>query len=265
MKLLDGEYFKDIPGTGGHMQASNMGRFKRGNKFMPTHLNRDGYLTIYINEFGKRILAHRVIAAMYCECKDPDNQNVVDHINNIKTDNRAENLRWATVQENTQYYSEFLAETGEKRRYVTGYVLAVNKENEGQLYVSIAQALEDLSEYNISMQDVCGVLAGKKKTAKGFRFYRITNINDSITRVDGATRSGVNQTFGRWADTTFDHFYVKIADHCPYDHRRGEEPRSSQAEMLRDLEKIKEMILQTLPSSKKYHAPEGKKTVYEKL
>lgn len=43
---------------------------------------------------------HRLIAEAYIP--NPDNLPIVGHMNNIKTDNRIENLYWTTYSENTQ-------------------------------------------------------------------------------------------------------------------------------------------------------------------
>ena len=66
---------------------------------------------------GKNYLKHRLIGIQWILNDDPDNKTQIDHINRIRTDNRIENLRWVTHQENAMkknkhrtQHSEYLDE-----------------------------------------------------------------------------------------------------------------------------------------------------------
>ena len=56
-------------------------------------------LTSDINE-RKTFRLHRIVAEYFIE--NPNNLNIVGHKNNIKHDNRKENLYWTTISENTK-------------------------------------------------------------------------------------------------------------------------------------------------------------------
>lgn len=82
------------------IEFSNLGRVRRnGNIVNYKNVRVGSYPCITIN--GKRILLHRIIAELFCERKS-ELQNIVDHINGIRDDNRSENLRWVTTLENNQ-------------------------------------------------------------------------------------------------------------------------------------------------------------------
>lgn len=69
-------------------------------KFKKPQRYKSGYLfvTLYKDGENKIFLLHRLIAEAFIP--NPENKPCIDHINTIRDDNRVENLRWCTPQEN---------------------------------------------------------------------------------------------------------------------------------------------------------------------
>ena len=72
-------------------------------KFLKLGQSSNGYLYVSLYKKGKmkKHKVHRLVAITYMA--NPDNKEQVNHINAIKTDNRVENLEWATRLENNQH------------------------------------------------------------------------------------------------------------------------------------------------------------------
>ena len=75
---------------------------KNRNRFLKPCPNSLGYYRVCLCENNERKTCkiHRLVAIHYIA--NPENKREVDHINRIRTDNRIENLRWATSSENNQ-------------------------------------------------------------------------------------------------------------------------------------------------------------------
>jgi len=99
------EIWKDIPGYKGRYQVSNIGRIKATRngheRILSGSLDKyTGYRSFCLCKDGeiKRFSAHRIVAESFIP--NVDNKPEIDHINTVRHDNRAENLRWVTRKEN---------------------------------------------------------------------------------------------------------------------------------------------------------------------
>lgn len=84
---------------------SNKGEIKsfhnNKTKILKQHPNNYGYLRVWLYDskgFRKRFFVHKLVAEHFK--RNSNNYIYVDHINRVRNDNRATNLRWCTVEQN---------------------------------------------------------------------------------------------------------------------------------------------------------------------
>ena len=123
------EFFKDVSGYEGIYQVSNLGRvkslsrlmikgkrrFKSKERILKGSVNTHGYLTVGLWKDGvakKRRSVHSLVAEAFLKHTPCGYKIVVDHINDLKTDNRVENLQLVSQRFNSyktqgKYSSKF--------------------------------------------------------------------------------------------------------------------------------------------------------------
>ena len=81
--------------------------YKNHNRELKGNLNSCGYLMVTLSCAGrkpKQVALHRLLAIAFIP--NPKSYDTVDHINENKTDNRLENLRWCSSVDNVKFYYE---------------------------------------------------------------------------------------------------------------------------------------------------------------
>ena len=168
------EIWKDVEGYIGRYQVSNLGNIKSLNyrgtgqerllSATPVH---GGYLAVSLCDGNtqKTFRVHKLVAEAFIE--NLNNKPCVDHINTIKTDNRADNLRWVTHKENNA--NPLTIE--HKISCIKGCAKRVFCE--GTIYNSGRQCAK---YYNVSKSTMNDWLTGKCSMpadfqAKGLRYY----------------------------------------------------------------------------------------------
>lgn len=108
------EEWRPIKDYEGLYEVSNMGRVRSldreiitsngkkihlKGKILKLQLNNSGYLFVGLNKHNKKhFYVHFLVAKSFIP--NLENKQFIDHINTNKTDNRVENLRWVTREEN---------------------------------------------------------------------------------------------------------------------------------------------------------------------
>lgn len=96
LKIIS-EYPNYAVSSKGYVKNIKTGRILKGSK------DKDGYLYISLYNSGKKkkYLIHRLVAEAFID--NPENKPQVNHINEIKSDNKYDNLEWVTSQENVDH------------------------------------------------------------------------------------------------------------------------------------------------------------------
>lgn len=145
----------------------------RKNHYMKLINNGDGYLQVSLSKNGKRktYKVHRLVAETFIE--NPQDLPCINHINEIRDDNRAENLEWCTYEYNNTY-GHRLEKIQEKRDQGAfdkqkRAVIACDIRTEKELYYfsSVAEASKFL---NKSHCNIVACLKGRQKTSYGYKW-----------------------------------------------------------------------------------------------
>ena len=184
------EEWKDIIGFEGLYQVSNLGRIKslRDNhnnpreKILKPQLTK-GYYWISLWKNGKRkmYLIHRLVALAFIP--NPMNLPQVNHIDENKTNNCADNLEWCDCKYNINFGNrnklagDKLKDIFLNREDCSKPILQLDLDgNIVNEYPSIHEAERQTGFKN---QNICNCLKGKRKTCGGFIWkYKTKNGED---------------------------------------------------------------------------------------
>jgi hypothetical protein len=181
--MCNNEIWKPINGYEGLYEVSNLGNVKSveryvkhnwGNSFkvvreriLKQTCNTYGYPSVSLSKDNKKktFPVHILVCKAFVD--NPDNLEQVNHINEDKTDNRAENLEWCSLQYNINYG------TRTERMSLTQSVPIYSVDtttNDIVFYSSISSAAKQV---NTTSSNICKCLLGRCNTIRGKKWFYI--------------------------------------------------------------------------------------------
>lgn len=123
------EEWRDIVGYEGLYKVSNIGNVaslnyrRTGRSKLLKSVSCKGYRRVVVSKNGEKrnITVHRAVAMAFIV--NVENKPQINHINEIKYDNRVENLEWVTAKENLNHGTWKVRTTNKKLKPVTQFTL----------------------------------------------------------------------------------------------------------------------------------------------
>lgn len=174
------EVWKEIPLFNGKYLASNLGRIKsvpyKGNKFgrasekvlSTSKRSKDGYALINLNSpegVRKTYQVHRLIGLTFLD--NYEEGLIINHKNEIKDDNRVDNLEWVTKKVNNEYNNKAV-KSGLKLRNNSRSKSVIQYDKEMNIMEIYPSASEASRITNIDKANLVKCANTIYKTAGGF-------------------------------------------------------------------------------------------------
>lgn len=196
------EEWRDIKGYEGLYQVSNLGRvkslrYKRGKqeKILDGWISKEGYrkVSFYKDNKRKDYLVHRLVAESFIP--NPNNKPFIDHIDTNRTNNKIDNLRWATQKENcNNVISKKNYVDSSKQLYISGksnrIIGAKGKDNPRSKKIiqltlnnepiKIWDSVREVGRHGFLSSCVGHCCRGKRKTHKGFKWMYLSDYEEMI-------------------------------------------------------------------------------------
>jgi hypothetical protein len=165
--------FKLREGCKGTYYISNYGRIKNGKRLLKLSIDNNGYYT-----YSTKAI-HRIVAMQFIP--NPNNYDIVNHIDGNKLNNNVKNLEWTTYQGNAIH-----SITAGLRSNVKRVVQIDENNNSIKTYYSCSDAARELNTNASSVNKCCkGII---KSCGNGLRF-RYENNNNPIKYVKNSTNN----------------------------------------------------------------------------
>ena len=159
---------------------------KETGKTIKWLISRHGYYYCHLwtNNGSRYIRMHRLLALAFIP--NPNNYPLVRHLNDIKTDNRLENLVWGTMSENMKdsiKNGKYNQEASEKARNI-GRKISGTKCSKKVLCIETNTIFNNTKEagdwLGVNRAGIGGCCRGKYKTIKGYHWKYVEEDGNGI-------------------------------------------------------------------------------------
>ena len=161
---LANEQWRDVEGYDGMYQVSDLGRVRSlkfgKERILKNHTLPSGYVQIGLTKNGrvKMKYIHRLVAQAFIPNSD-ETKTQINHINEVKSENRVSNLEWCSAQYNVTYNDihkrkkKHLGEGGLTKRALANMSRKlIHYEQIGELYkpdLTYKENLEVMRKYGV--------------------------------------------------------------------------------------------------------------------
>lgn len=154
----------------GVVYTLNHNRFK-SIRIKKSEVDRFGYnrVRLHRNGYYKKFLTHRLVAIMFIQ--NPNNLPIVNHINEVKTDNRVENLEWCTQKQNINH-GTCIERRSEKNRRNKKCKKVAQIDKNGNI-VKVYNSTREAERNGYCHSNVSFCALHENKTFKGFNWKYI--------------------------------------------------------------------------------------------
>ena len=176
------EEWKDIRGYEGMYQVSSHGSVRSVDRLITTKRGvkkplkgkilrpcmNEGYAYTCLSRHGieKRFKIHRLVAEAFID--NPESLPYVNHKNEIKSDNRVNNLEWCTKWYNEHYGSFHERSVGNMRKKVGKRVIQLDVNSN---IIRKYECISDVAKFGFSAGCVGNCCHGRQKLHKGYIFH----------------------------------------------------------------------------------------------
>lgn len=178
---MEKEIWKDIEGYNGLYEVSSLGRIKSLNynktgkeRILKGRDNGRGYLFVSLYKDGKskQYLIHRLVGEAFCE--NPHGYREINHKDECKSNNMAENLEWCSHSYNN-IYNDKAKKVGEKN---SRPVFGINKVTNH--IVVFSSAKEASKHLGINPSNITQCCQGKRYKSVGNYIWQYANQKEEL-------------------------------------------------------------------------------------